>query len=142
MSRATATAARKPAPKRPTKRGITENDVRVIVHEIISELELDKAHASVHTVAHSAAKQAVEETLMSIGVDTKNPLQAQASFAALRNLVGVFSDSEFQADLQHLRTWRTSVRQVQSRGLMTVIGMAVTGAVVLLMLGFKGWVIR
>lgn len=127
---------------RPSKRGITENDVRVIVHDILTELEIDKAHQQVKDVAQAAAKQAVEETLMSIGVDTKNPLQAQASFAALRNLVTVFSDQDFQADLQHLRAWRISVSQVRSKGMLTVLGAALTGAFFLVLLGFKVWVVK
>lgn len=128
----------RPAKPRASKRGLTENDVRVLIQEVIDELGLEDKHNDVKQVA----KQAVEETLMSIGVDTKNPLQAQASFAALRNLVGVFSDPDFQADLQHLRAWRVSVSQARSKGLLTVVGAAVTGTFFLLLLGFKGWVIK
>ena len=137
----TRAVARKQAPvAKPArqKRSLTENDVRVLVHEAITELGLDDHHRNVKDVA----KQAVEETLMSIGVDTKNPLQAQASFAALRNLVGVFSDPDFQADLQHLRAWRVSVSQARSKGMLTIVGAVVTGGVFLLLLGLKGWVIR
>lgn len=134
---------RAPAPRAPRPRKtLSENDVRVIVHEIIDSLELDKAHSTVHSVAHAAAKTAVEETLMSIGVNTKDPIAAQQSFAALRNLVNVFSDAEFQADLSHLRQWRVSVNQVRSKGLLTAIGLAVTGAAFLLAIGFKMWAVK
>jgi hypothetical protein len=138
MTRATAKKQIAPAKPPRQKRTLSENDVRALVHDIISEMGLDDHHRTVKEVA----KQAVEETLMSIGVDTKNPLQAQASFAALRNLVGVFSDPDFQADLQHLRAWRVSVSQARSKGILTAVGAAVTGALFLFILGLKGWVIR
>ena len=46
---------------------------------------------------------------------------------------------EMRKDLAHLREWRQSCEQIRGRGLVTIVGMAITGAAALLLLGFKGW---
>lgn len=63
-------------------------------------------------------KQAVNETLTSIGIETTDPL-------------------EMQRDFQHLRDWRMAVDAVQGKSIMTLIGVLVAGAAGLAWLGLR-----
>lgn len=72
----------------------------------------------VRRIASEAASQAVLETLTRLGLETDQPL-------------------EMQRDMQHLRTWRTSVEQVQSKGVLTVVGLAASGFIALVVVGFR-----
>jgi len=72
----------------------------------------------VRRIASEAASQAVLETLTRLGLDAGEPL-------------------EVQRDMQHLRTWRTSVEQVQSKGVLTIVGLAASGFIALLVVGVK-----
>ena len=94
----------------------------------------------IRTVAEAAAKAAVEETLLKLGIDTRDPIQAQKDFMVLREVGKLVMDSEFRKDMEHLRTWRVAVNDVKSKGLITVVGILITGTIGLLVAGFQGWV--
>jgi hypothetical protein len=72
----------------------------------------------VRTVAQQAARDAVKETLLAIGIDINDPLAAQRDFASLRE-------------------WRQSIEAVRSKGFLTLVGIAVTGMLALLWTGLK-----
>ena len=59
------------------------------------------------------AKMAVAETLLSLGLDMDDPLEAQKDF-------------------QHLRAWRESVETVKRQGLVTAVGAVATGIIALI----------
>jgi hypothetical protein len=63
--------------------------------------------------------EAVAETLLTLGIDTTDPV-------------------ELQKDMAHLRAWRESVATVKQQGLVTAVGILVAGALGLLWLAFKG----
>jgi hypothetical protein len=63
--------------------------------------------------------EAVAETLLTLGIDTTDPV-------------------ELQKDMAHLRAWRESVQTVKQQGLVTAVGILVAGALGLLWLAFKG----
>lgn len=63
-------------------------------------------------------KEAVVETLTSLGIEADNPLEAQKDF-------------------QHLRDWRIQMEKVRNRSLLTATGIAIAGIVAVLMVGFK-----
>lgn len=118
---------------RPVKpRAVTHDEVRKIIAEVLNSRknELDE-------VVARAARTAVGETLTTLGVDTSNPIEAQATFVALRGLVRTFADKEFQADLSHLRTWRRSIDHVRSRGVLIIASTIITGAIAWMVAGFK-----
>lgn len=69
-------------------------------------------------IAAAAASQAVVETLIHLGIDTSSPV-------------------EVQKDMQALRTWRLSAQQVRSHGILVAVGIFVSGALALLMMGLK-----
>lgn len=98
------------------------------------------SNAEIQAIAEAAAKAAVEETLLSLGIDTRDPIQAQRDFMVLREVGRLVMDSEFRKDMEHLRNWRLAVKEVKTKGLITLVGILVTGAVALLVAGLKGWV--
>jgi hypothetical protein len=64
-------------------------------------------------------KASVEETLLALGIDTDEPLEAQKDF-------------------QHLRAWRTSSETVKRQGFVTAVGILVTGIFGLIWLAIRG----
>ncbi|QXN72340.1 hypothetical protein RCSIMONEHASTD_11 [Rhodobacter phage RcSimone-Hastad] len=92
------------------------------------------------TIAEAAAKAAVEETLVKLGIDVSNPIKAQQDFMVLREVGKLVMDSEFRKDMEHLRTWRMAINDVKSKGLITLVGIIVTGSVALIVAGFRGWI--
>lgn len=91
-------------------------------------------------LAETAAKAAVEETLLKLGIDAKDPLSAQRDFVVLREMRELMKDEEFQADLAHIRRWRKAMEGVQVKGLTAVVTLIVTGVVGLMIAGVKGWI--
>lgn len=91
-------------------------------------------------IAETAAKAAVEETLLMLGIDTRDPIKAQEDFMVLREVGKLVKDSEFRKDLEHLRSWRLAVKEAKSKGFLTILTILVTGAVGLMVAGFQGWI--
>lgn len=88
-------------------------------------------------IAEEAARSAVKETLLSLGIDTSNPIQAQREFAVMRELRSLIDDDEFQADLIHLRKWRKAVESARNTTFLAVIGLLVSGGAAAFWLGLK-----
>jgi hypothetical protein len=63
-------------------------------------------------------KRTVNETLTSIGLDHKNPI-------------------ELQKDFQSLREWRQAMQEVRKKTLITLIGILVTGLAAAIWIGLK-----
>ncbi|RUV65856.1 hypothetical protein EOA64_00490 [Mesorhizobium sp. M1A.F.Ca.IN.022.02.1.1] len=63
--------------------------------------------------------EAVAETLLTLGIDTSDPV-------------------ELQKDMAHLRSWRESVATVKQQGLIAATGVITVGLLGLLWLAFKG----
>lgn len=66
----------------------------------------------------SLIKQTVDETLTSIGLDHKNPI-------------------ELQRDFQALREWRQAMQDVRKKTIITLIGILVTGLAAAVWIGLK-----
>jgi hypothetical protein len=116
------------------KRGssMTPDQVRKIVMEV-----LDARKTELDELVARAAKSAVTETLTQLGVDTSNPIEAQATFAALRGLVKTFADHDFQADLAHLKSWRRTVGGLRQHGLTIILSALLTGVIAWMATGFR-----
>lgn len=99
----------------------------------------DATPAELQDLAETAAQKAVTQTLLTLGIDVSNPLQAQKDFMVLREVGQLVMDPEFRKDMEHLRNWRLAIRDVKTKGLITIIGLVVTGAIGLMVAGFKGW---
>ncbi len=64
-------------------------------------------------------KQGVTEALTMLGVEVDDPI-------------------EMQRDFQHLREWRLAVAAMRKRGLLTLVGILVTGACGAAYIGLRG----
>lgn len=103
-------------------------------------MSTDNTQAELQDIAEVAATKAVKQTLLTLGIDASDPIQAQQDFVVLREMRALMRDQEFQADMAHIRRWRKSMEAVQSKGLLTVVGILVTGVLGLIVMGIKGWV--
>lgn len=72
----------------------------------------------VRKIAADAASQAVFDVLTRLGISTDTPI-------------------EMQRDMQHLRAWRQSMEQVQSKSILAAVGLAVSGIVALVVIGLQ-----
>ena len=87
--------------------------------------------------ARDIAREAVRETLVSLGVDVADPIKAQRNMAALRELADMTDDAEFQRDMVHLRKWRKNMEAVESRGVVAAVGFVLVGGIALVLYAFK-----
>ena len=78
-------------------------------------------------VIRESVGSAVKETLVTLGIDTSNPIKAQGQMAAVRDLAKLLDDEEFKKDLAHVRRWRKSVEEVSNVGIKTAAGILITG---------------
>ncbi len=71
--------------------------------------------------ARALIREAVRETFLMLGVKVDDPI-------------------EVQKDFQHLREWRNTTESIKSKGLLTVMGMLVSGMLAALWVGIKEFV--
>lgn len=88
----------------------------------------------VKAIAEGAAREAVRETLLTLGIDVRDPIKAQTGMAVLREVV--FADG-FAADMARVRKWCKAVDTVEAKGFLALIGFLVTGALGLIVVGVK-----
>jgi hypothetical protein len=91
--------------------------------------------AEVEDIAEAAAKAAVRETLLLIGVDLSDPLATQRDFAVMREVGRHAMDSDFRKDLEFAREWRLGMQSLRSTGVRTAIGLLVTAIASAIWLG-------
>lgn len=100
------------------------------------------SHQEVEEIAERAAEKAVKSVLLSIGIDTKDPLKAQADFHQLRELIKLAADNEFRKDLEHMRTWRRRTESMTTKGMITAISLLLGAAATLMWHGIQSLVPR
>ncbi len=82
--------------------------------------------ALLRDMAEHAAKEAVKETFIAMGLDPTHPLKAQRDFNFLRDLT---HDDELKNDMDYLRRARRRAEGASGKFYATVVGLAVVGAV-------------
>lgn len=92
--------------------------------------------------AEQVAQRAVEGVLQRLGVDTTNPLQAQADFQKLRVLRKLLDDEEFLADLAFMRRWRKGTDRITDTGIKAFVRWLVIGLLGIVALVTKDWWIQ
>lgn len=90
-------------------------------------------------LADRAAKKAVEEFALLLGIDPGDPLKAQRNMAALGRLAQELEDEQLQADAAFVRRLRLNVNTVTDTGLKTAAKWMVLFVLGLLALGTKEW---
>jgi hypothetical protein len=63
-------------------------------------------------------RQTVRETFTTLGVQVNDPI-------------------EVQKDFQHLRDWRVTTDSIKKKGILTMVGLLITGAAAAVWLGLK-----
>lgn len=96
-----------------------------------------QTRALMEQMAENAAEAAVTHTLLSLGIDSTNPIEAQKDMAGLWELRGLIEDPEMQKDLLHLRRWRKTMDSVESKGFLTTIGLVCFGGITLVLYAFR-----
>ena len=89
-------------------------------------------------IAEAAAERAVQKTLLLIGVDLKNPIEAQQDFSTLRDVARMARTSDFRKDLEHARTSRLWWESVRDKGTLISLGILITAILSALWAGIKG----
>ena len=87
--------------------------------------------------AHKTANKVVREILVTLGIDSSDPIAIQKDMAALREMRGLIADKDFQSDMAHVRAWRESMEAAKSRGFLAIIALITTGAMGALWIGAK-----
>jgi len=95
------------------------------------------SRAEVEDIAATAAKSAVRETLLTIGVDVAHPIEAQRDFAVMRQIGRLAMDAEFRKDLEFAREWRLGMQSLRATGTRAGIGAIVAAALGALWLGLQ-----
>ncbi len=70
---------------------------------------------------HDIIRSTVHETLLSLGLDTSDPIK-------------------LQKDFQHLRDWREASEFIKMKGVLTLVIIAVTGGASLFWVGIKRFI--
>jgi hypothetical protein len=94
---------------------------------------------SVEHIADRAARKAVEDTLLLIGVDVRNPVTAQEQFASLRRMATLVENEEHAADMAFVRRVRLARDAVVDSSWRTTAKVLITFALGLLAVGSKDW---
>lgn len=104
-------------------------------------MEIDKKliEQIAEDAAEKAAKMAVRETLLSIGMDTADTIRTQDHMRAVREIADMLDDTEFKADLAHLRRWRKSMDEISNVGIKTAVGIVITGFFGMIVFAVKVW---
>lgn len=83
-------------------------------------------------VAEQAAQATLTASLIRLGIDPEDPIEAQKDMAALREFRDLLSDPEWQKDLSHIRKWRLTMENVERKGVASGVMLIVmaTGSVI------------
>lgn len=94
---------------------------------------------SVTHIAELAAKKAVEDVCLLLGIDVKDPIKTQAEFQAVRKIAAMLENDEVVDDLAFIRRLRTATDTIKDTTWKTVVRVLVTGALGIFLLGTKDW---
>lgn len=91
-------------------------------------------------IVREAVGSAVMETLITLGIDVRDPIRTQEQMASLRELAKMLDDEEFKKDLAHVRRWRKSLDEVSNIGVKTAVGIIITGLFGMVVFSITEWV--
>jgi hypothetical protein len=103
------------------------------------------ARDEVKEIAAVAAKEAVQEVLIAIGIDVSGPQairEAQRDFVVIHELARLALDSDFRKDLEFVREWRLGTTAMRKTGVRAAVGLIVTAALGALWLGLQQIMVR
>lgn len=89
---------------------------------------------SIEHIAERAAKNAVREMMLLLGIDVADPIKAQEEFARLRTLAREIGSERTRTNLEWLDRLHTASDRISDTSWRTVTRLVVTGAAGLLVL--------
>lgn len=99
---------------------------------------MDQAvEAAIERAAEQASRRVAQEILLSLGLDPTKPIEVQKDMMALREVRELITNPDFQRDMMHLRKWRKAMDGVQSKGLLTMVTVLITGGAAALWVGVQ-----
>lgn len=106
----------------------------------IREIAREAGAAAAKEVAASLARETAKEAIENLALkkeEVEKIVQETVSEIFIRLGIPSGDPIEVQKDMQHLRQWRKSMESVQSKGILTIVGIAISGTVAAIWLGFK-----
>ncbi|MDQ2083186.1 hypothetical protein RA307_23720 [Xanthobacteraceae bacterium Astr-EGSB] len=103
-------------------------------------MSIDLSHDEMKAIAKAAAKEAVQEVLIVIGVNVSDPqaiVETQRDFVVIHELARLALDSDFRKDLEFVREWRLSTQSLRKTSVRVAVGLIVTAALGALWLGLQ-----
>ena len=91
--------------------------------------------AFIRSIADESARTAVNQTLITLGINPANPIEAQKDFATIREVRLLLQDREIHKDLAYVREFRSTMDTVKTKGVVTALKFIVVGAVALAVAG-------
>lgn len=91
-------------------------------------------------VADEAARKAVHDAFLVMGLEIDDPIQSQQNFVALREISKRVNDPASKADDQWVRQTRLRMEGAVGKVILTVLGLGVVGAIQAMWTGFKTFV--
>lgn len=88
-------------------------------------------------IAHEAAKEAITELFLKLGIDISNPIEVQKDMQSLRAMTHRINDPEVTNDMAYLRELRLTSESIKSKTLLTFVGILVAGLVSTVVVGIK-----
>lgn len=85
----------------------------VVLETIVDEKEIQR-------IIERATDNAVKNVLKNLGLDTSDQTKVQRDFI-------------------YLRDWRECVESIRAKGMLTVVTVAITGVLAVLLIGMKEW---
>lgn len=115
---------------------LTPEQIREIATEAAKEAATVAARNAVEEALERAASKAAERVAMD-----RDEVRAMMSDTVRQTLIqlGIGSDDpiEMQKDMLHLRDWRKSMESIRSKGVLTIVTIAVSGTLAALWVGLK-----
>ncbi len=91
----------------------------------------------VKDIAQAAAREAVREFLIALGIDSSDPIKMQHQMSSLGTMSELLNDEEYQADQLHLREWRVAMENAKRTSFFVVVTTIVSGFIGLMVFGIK-----
>ena len=88
-------------------------------------------------LAHRAAHEAVRSTLIGLGINHDNPLEAQRNMAALSDMRNLLEETDFQDDLRCIRKVRRAIETVESKGFVAMVTMICVSGIAIVGLALR-----
>lgn len=90
-------------------------------------------------LAKEAAREAVQETLVSLGIEVSDPIAAQETFARMRKMTRLMESDRFERNLLFLDRWASNTEKVVEAGWKSTATFVVSSGLAFIAFVTKDW---